>query len=374
MESLRAGKLFSGMLAAELRDLEQTAHFKFYPAGRYIFQEGDPGDGLYLIAEGTVQITCLMSQGERRVLSRLTKGDFFGEMAVLDDQPRSANALAETDVKLHFIAREDLLRVLAESPGLAVGMMRDFSRRMREFNHQYTKELVQAERLAVVGRFARSIVHDFKNPLNIIGICAEMVAMDTASAQMRQTARDRIRRQVDRLSNMISELTEFTRGSGGAMVMARKDYAQFVRQFLDETRPEIEPRGVTLELGNDLPSVPLLLDPGRMTHVFHNLINNACEAMPKGGRITVRVRTAGKEVVTEIEDSGGGIAPEIEARLFEAFATYGKSQGTGLGLSICKRIIEDHRGTISARNVPGQGALFAFTLPIAAEAPTPPAA
>ena len=156
--------------------------------------------------------------------------------------------------------------------------------------------------------------------------------------------------------------------------MARKDYAQFVRQFLDEARPEIEPRGVRLELGNDLPSVPLLLDPGRMTHVFHNLINNACEAMPKGGRITVRVRTAGKEVVTEIEDSGGGIAPEIEARLFEAFATYGKSQGTGLGLSICKRIIEDHRGTISARNVPGQGALFAITLPIAAEAPTPPAA
>ena len=369
VDTLRSGKLFSGMLATELRDLEQTAQFKFYKAGRNIFQEGDPGDGLYLIAEGTVQITCLVGQDQRRVLSQLTKGDFFGEMAVLDEQPRSATATAETDVKLHFIAREDLLRVLSKSPSLAVGLMREFSQRMREFNHQYTKELLQAERLALVGRFARSIVHDFKNPLNIIGISAEMVAMDTASPQMRQTARDRIRRQVDRLSNMISELTEFTRGSGGAMVMARRDYAEFVRQILNEVGPELEPRGVTLELGNEPPSVPLLLDPGRLTHVFHNLINNACDAMPKGGKITVRVQTTDREVVTEIEDAGGGIAPEIEPRLFEAFATHGKSQGTGLGLSICKRIVEDHRGTISARNAPGGGALFTFTLPLTSEKP-----
>ena len=355
------------MLATELRELEQTAQLRLYKAGRNVFQEGDPGDGLYLIAEGAVQITCLVGQDQRRVLSRLTKGDFFGEMAVLDEQPRSATATAETDAKLHFIAREDLLRVLAESPGLTVGMMREFSQRMREFNHQYTVELLQAERLALVGRFARSIVHDFKNPLNIIGIASEVVAMDTASPQMRQTARDRIRRQVDRLSNMISELLEFTRGSGGAMVMARKNYAEFVRQTLDEIAPEIEPRGVTLVLGSELPSVLLLLDPGRLTHAFHNLIGNACDAMPEGGRITVRVLTTDREVVTEIEDTGSGIAPEVEPRLFEAFATHGKSQGTGLGLSICKKIVEDHRGTISARNVPGGGALFRFTLPLTSE-------
>jgi signal transduction histidine kinase len=151
------------------------------------------------------------------------------------------------------------------------------------------------------------------------------------------------------------------------MVMARRDYAEFVRQILDEVGPELEPRGVTLELGTEPPSVSLLLDPGRLTHVFHNLINNACDAMPKGGKITVRIQTTDREVVTEIEDTGGGIAPEIEPRLFEAFATHGKSQGTGLGLSICKRIVEDHRGTISARNAAGGGALFTFTLPLISE-------
>jgi signal transduction histidine kinase len=359
------------MLAAQLRDLEQTAQFQLYKAGGDIFREGDPGSGLYLIAEGAVLITCLLGQNERRVLSRLTKGDFFGEMAVLDDQPRSATATAETDVRLHFIAREDLLRVLSESPALAVGLMREFSQRMRDFNHQYTKELVQAERLALVGRFARSIVHDFKNPLNIIGIAAEMAAMDSVSPQMRQTSCARIRRQVDRLSTMISELMEFTRGSSGAMVFARCDYGAFVRQVLDEIRSEIEPRDVKLELASETPNLPLLFDPGRLTHVLHNLINNACDAMPRGGRITVRLRTLPQEVITEVEDTGEGIAPEIQPRLFEAFATYGKSQGTGLGLSICKKIIEDHRGTIRAHNNPGGGAAFVFTLPLISEKAAP---
>jgi two-component system sensor kinase FixL len=70
-------------------------------------------------------------------------------------------------------------------------------------------------------------------------------------------------------------------------------------------------------------------------------------------------------VVTELEDNGKGIAPQMLDRLFQAFATHGKANGTGLGLSICKKIVQDHRGRISGRNVPGGGALFSFSIPIA---------
>jgi two-component system sensor histidine kinase DctS len=86
--------------------------------------------------------------------------------------------------------------------------------------------------------------------------------------------------------------------------------------------------------------------------------------MTEGGKITLRVLPKDTEVVTEIEDAGPGVAPEIAEQLFEAFATHGKAHGTGLGLSICKRIIEDHHGWISARNEPGRGAVFSFGLPI----------
>ena len=88
------------------------------------------------------------------------------------------------------------------------------------------------------------------------------------------------------------------------------------------------------------------------------------DAMPEGGKIMLRILPQPREVVTEIEDTGIGIAPEIAEQLFEAFATHGKAHGTGLGLSICKRIIEDHHGWIAARNESGRGAVFSFGLPL----------
>jgi signal transduction histidine kinase len=102
-----------------------------------------------------------------------------------------------------------------------------------------------------------------------------------------------------------------------------------------------------------------------LSRVFHNLVHNATDVMPGGGTVLLRFQTDEKEIITEIEDTGPGIAPEIAGQLFQPFATHGKAYGTGLGLSICKKIIEDHGGKISARSEPGRGAIFRFTLPLA---------
>ena len=88
--------------------------------------------------------------------------------------------------------------------------------------------------------------------------------------------------------------------------------------------------------------------------------------MPSGGNIFWRFQLTPKEMITEIEDTGPGIAPEIADELFEAFTTYGKANGTGLGLSICKKILDDHRGWIHTRSEVGRGAIFAFGLPLLA--------
>jgi signal transduction histidine kinase len=88
--------------------------------------------------------------------------------------------------------------------------------------------------------------------------------------------------------------------------------------------------------------------------------------MPEGGEITLRFQNTGNEVITEVQDTGPGIAPEIADRLFQAFATFGKQHGTGLGLSICKKIVEDYDGRIFARNGPEGGAVFSFALPVRA--------
>src|SRR5206468_8201789 len=109
------------------------------------------------------------------------------------------------------------------------------------------------------------------------------------------------------------------------------------------------------------------LNPKRLRRVFLNLANNAMDAMPNGGKIILRFKPEANEVITEVEDMGPGIAPEVADKLFEVFATHGKAHGTGLGLSICKRIVEDHHGWITARNEPGRGAVFSFGLPLPAQ-------
>lgn len=365
MPGVEESRLFSGLSADELQLLRASTVLCEHQANHQIFKEGDPGDGIYVVTEGQVLISALVGQEERGVLGKIGPGDFFGEMAVLDEEPRSATATTEVPSKLVFISREKLLEMLEKSPRLAVRLVREFSLRMRDFNLRYIREVLQAERLALVGRFARTIVHDFKNPLNIIGLSAELVSMEKASPEMRQTATVRIRKQVDRLNDMISELLEFTRGPGGGVALGQSNYGEFVRKIVEEVQPDIEPKRVKLVLKSEPPDVVVALDPKRFHHVFTNLIHNAVDAMLEGGEIFLSFEMKDGQVITQMEDTGPGIAPEILGRLFEAFSTFGKSKGTGLGLSICKRIIEDHRGWINGRSEPGRGAIFSFGLPVA---------
>jgi signal transduction histidine kinase len=244
---------------------------------------------------------------------------------------------------------------------------------MRVFNDQYIREVFEAERLALVGRFVSSIVHDLKNPLNIIGICADMACMPTAAPESREIAKVRIRTQVDRISNMVNELLEFTQGSQTNFVLAPVEYKVFVDQLIEEIRQEVALKSVKVEYINRPPAVTLRIDPQRLSRVFHNLMGNAADAMSGGGTIKLQFNWNGQEMVTEVQDSGKGIPPQISDRLFQAFATFGKPNGTGLGLSICKKIVQDHKGKIYARNVPGGGALFGFTLPALAAAEPKPA-
>ncbi|MGB9601516.1 MAG: cyclic nucleotide-binding domain-containing protein [Limisphaerales bacterium] len=364
MVQIELSKLFLDLPHEELECLKNSASLVEAPAGTIIFNEGDPGTGLYLIKSGKVQILSNIGKGEEKIFATLGDGEVFGEMAIVENENRSATAKAIEDSVLYFIPRDVALAVLERSPKLALSMLREISRRLREFNRHYIHEVLQAERLAIVGRFARSIVHDLKNPLNIIGFAADMAAMENATPQGRAEARARIRRQVERISNMISELLEFTQGAHTSVILSLSDYSGFLLPLVDELRQEAALKKVEIVLENEPPAVKVPMAPQRLSRVFYNLVHNAMDAMPNGGKIYMRFYIQGNKVITEIQDTGGGIHPEAFAHLFEAFYTYGKSHGTGLGLSICKRIIEDHNGTIQARNDPQKGgAIFSFALP-----------
>ena len=362
MVALESAELFRNLKTHELRALRQVTLEREFMSGQEIFREGDPGDGVYLIKNGQVEISGVVNRG-RRVFSQIGPGGLLGEMAVIEHRPRSATATAVKDTTAYFIPRGELLSLIERSPGLAFSVLQVISQRLREFNQHHLREVVQAEQLAVIGRFARSIVHDLKNPLNIIGLTTEMACRPDATSEFRTIAQDRVLQQVDRISELVSEILYFTQGEDTSAALAPMDYQEFLHGFFDELQEEAALKLAKLRLPTPPPPVKLLINPKRLRRVFFNLVHNACDAMPVGGEIVLRFSKSPRELITEVEDTGPGVAPEIAEQLFQAFATHGKEHGTGLGLSICKKIIEDHGGRIWTRNEPGRGAVFAFALP-----------
>ncbi len=364
MVALEAVSLFRHLSQKEMARLYQIAQERRFSVGQEIFGEGDTGDGVYVVKDGLVEISGVLRANVRHAFSQLGPGEIFGEMAVIESLSRSATATAVKETTVYYIPRGDMLDLIENSPALSLRLLQEISRRLREFDQLYLKEVVQAERLTIVGRFARSIIHDLKNPLSVISLTAELVGTDKAAPEFRQQAAQRIRDQVDRINDLIGEILTFTQGANETFVLGQTNYRAFVQRLVEEIRSEAEMKGAGLELESQPPDVNLSLNPKRLARVFHNLIHNATDAMPDGGKVILRFSTSPTEVVTELEDTGSGIAPEITSKLFEAFATHGKEHGSGLGLSICKKIVEDHHGRIWARNEPGRGAVFAFALPL----------
>ena len=300
MVSLESCKLFRELPVAELESLRQVTRERTYGMGETIFKQGNPGDGIYVVKGGEVHIAVVASSGELRVISKLGPGELFGEMAVIDSDPRSATALAGETTMVYFISRTDLLEMMQRAPQLTIGLVREISGRLRDFNRQYIREVLDAERLALVGRFASAIVHDIKNPLHVISLSAEIAAMPNATQDARSTSKTRISKQVERITTMVNELLEYARGSNtSSCLLSRVNYAEFVKQIIEDIRQELGLRGVTVLVEGIVPAVTVQINALRFTRVFYNLFGNAADATGSGGRIFVRVKTVDAQVVTE---------------------------------------------------------------------------
>ncbi len=371
--ALSPDKRFASLLSEELPELEREGQIRKFRAGDVIFSAGDPGDGFYIVKTGQVEIVATAENNESRLLAAIGPGDFFGEMAVVDSEPRSATARALVETTAFYFSQEQLLQLLERRPRLALDLVREFSNRMRALNQKYLDDVIQAERLAIVGRFAGTIVHDFKNPLQVIGLAAEFACSEHTPPAMRAKAQGRITVQIERMSNMLQELIEFTKPTGQRPRLNAVSFPRYMNPLAEELRTEIAERGVTMEVVNQPPVVEVRIQPQRLSRLFYNLLNNAVDEMQGGGKIFLRFALEPGAVRVEIEDTGRGIAPEIAESLFQPFATHGKAHGTGLGLTICKRIVEDHGGKIWVRSEPGKGATFLFTLPLAPKEASPSA-
>src|SRR5260370_7477684 len=217
--------------------LKRSGRKLSFRKGRVIFREGESSDALYVIEQGSVEISALMGAQEGRGFGTFGVGYYFGEIAVIDSKPRSATAIAKADTVVRRISRDKVWRMFTRSPRLLVTMMQGFSHRLREFDQRYLQELFHHERLALVGRFAQSIVHDFHSPLSNIGFAADPVSADHATHKEKTTAKAIIRRQVERMAEMKRGRIEVTRSSRSSVVLTMTNFHQFIEEMVAELRP-----------------------------------------------------------------------------------------------------------------------------------------
>jgi two-component system, NtrC family, nitrogen regulation sensor histidine kinase NtrY len=251
-----------------------------------------------------------------------------------------------------------------------------FNRMTRELVEQ-KEQLVQTERVAAWRELARRLAHELKNPLFPLQLTVENLLRARQQSpeqfdEIFQESSATLLAEISNLKAIISRFSEFSKMPQPQFQpvdlneSARGVARLFQAQFEARKQGDIE---CTLKLEDHLPEVPA--DPELLHRAISNLVLNAMDAMPQGGRLTLRTRHDAHSASIEVEDTGVGLTPEECQRLFTPYYT-SKQHGTGLGLAIVQSVVSDHGGKITAESAPGRGTTFRIRLPLKRELPPRP--
>lgn len=241
-------------------------------------------------------------------------------------------------------------------------------RAKHEENRSMTQQLWQAAKLASVGELAASIAHELNNPLATVSLRIESALARTPADDPRRRALEIIAQETKRMGDLVANLLQFSRQ--GADESSTVDLRQELGRAVELIHHHLHKHqvGVVHEIAADTPII--FANRQKLRQVFLNLLTNASDAMPQGGTLTIRaaptsMSSARPAVLIEFADTGVGIPAEVLKRVLEPFfTTKEEGKGTGLGLAICRRIVQEHQGTIKITSEVGKGTTVELVLPI----------
>ncbi|MBC8286726.1 MAG: response regulator [Nitrospinae bacterium] len=235
-------------------------------------------------------------------------------------------------------------------------------KRSEEELQKVNQQLLHAEKLSALGQLAASIAHEFNNPLMGIRNTLEQVQRGTHLEDSLAELVELSINESNRVMNLALQLKDFYRPSSGTRHPLNLHHAIDDMLMLKKNEFNKENIQVIKEYSNCLPDVSVVED--QIKQVILNLLQNANEACPRGGALTIRTRNLDSAVEVEIEDTGQGIQQEYMEKIFDPFfTTKGEVKGTGLGLSVSYGIIKRHGGDINVSSNKGKGSKFTITLP-----------
>lgn len=376
LEPLRKGAEVVGIVGAAMdvtdeeearrRLEEQRAHF------RQLFEESPEGivlvDEQDVILDANSEFLRMFGYERTEVLGRpvndlIVPEGRFGEAVDLTRRAAAGDRIETEAVR----RRKDgsLVDVSILATHLDLGDRRRVYGIYRDITQQKATELqlLHSQRLEAVGQLAGGVAHDFNNILTVILGQTHTLLEEAPSGDLRRDL-EQIEAAASRAADLTRQLLTFSRRD----VVATE--AVDLNELLDEIREFLERSlGERIELVLDPAErvPPVRADPGQLQQVLMNLLINARDAMPEGGRVEIRTRSEGPDdsvVLLEVADTGTGMTDEVAARIFEPFfTTKPRGQGTGLGMSTAYGIVERAGGTIDVETAPGEGTTFRIRMP-----------
>jgi signal transduction histidine kinase len=242
---------------------------------------------------------------------------------------------------------------------------RDVEHKMREMQAM-ERELIRAGRLQSLGELSAGLAHEIKNPLASLKTAADIVADEIAATSPRRKMIGILQKEIDRLAALLERFLSFARP--GRLSFAHIKLAQPVEQAIALVRPQADVRQVEVHFENLEPALAIEGDADKLTQVVLNVLLNAVQWSPEGGRVDVRCQAVtlahGRFAEVCIHDQGPGIPAADRERIFDPFFS-AREQGTGLGLAIASRIMDEHKGYIEVADPPGKGAELILRFPLA---------
>ena len=269
--------------------------------------------------------------------------------------------------QLHSFSNEEIriLSALAELSALAIEKARLYERIV-----DVEEQLRQNEKLSALGLLAAEVAHEIRNPLTVMKMLYHSLDLRFPAGDPRAKDVEIMGQKMDLLNKIVEQILDFARSAEPRLEPVN------VNDLIDDlgllTRHKLQHQNVQVvrQLASDLPV--LMADATQLEQAFLNLILNAVEAMPQGGRLTILTRTVnsarngakGPCIAIEFKDTGEGMSVEQRDRAFTSLLSTTKSKGTGLGLAIVGRVVESHHGTIRIKSQPGRGTSIRIILPV----------
>jgi len=341
--------------------------------GSYAGQYKDLSDLLHFVEERTTealglrQLKFFVEDSEPWVQQVLEKSKESGwlpveDEAVLNDQSfKIAYPLRREDKVQGLLAVDAASASLTPDARTILGLLADQvaiaidDSRLLEENLRLERELAERERLAALGRMAATVAHEIKNPLSAIKSIAQVMREDESLRNEYERDLGLIVGETDRLSQSVTQLLSFARKESPAVQPLSVD--ELVRSVVDLFRASAREQGILLDLQVKVEAELAGKSVSALRDALSNLLLNALQATPAGGRVELMATQSDGELVISVQDSGSGVPVELRERIWEPFFTT-RQRGTGLGLAIVRKRVQEVGGTATLVSGNGGGALF----------------